>query len=154
MQEIELLKVIRPVWLKRAVQALAPAKTLRENFRPELERFFDRIEQAVEAKSPGFVDGIIADWSTSQTQSELQSSASSLTEILNTLMILSFEVCKDTLGEDDSFTLILPLMVIYGHAFSCAAELDAQAKVNFVSNQLSLTNQSLEKNSTGANLIL
>ncbi len=145
MREIELLKLIRSDWLKRATQALAPASSLRDNFWPELERFFDRIEQAVESNNPGFLDPIIADWSTSQTQSELQSTASSLTEILNTLMILSLEVCKDTLGEDDSFTLIHPLLVIYGHAFSRAAELDSQAKVNFVSNQLSLTNQSLEK---------
>jgi signal transduction histidine kinase len=145
MREIELLKLIRSDWLKRAIQALAPASSLRDNFWPELERFFDRIEQAVESNNPGFLDPIIADWSTSQTQSELQSTASSLTEILNTLMILSLEVCKDTLGEDDSFTLIHPLLVIYGHAFSRAAELDSQAKVNFISNQLSLTNQSLEK---------
>jgi|UPI0004AEC1CA hypothetical protein len=37
MREIELLKVIRPVWLKSAVQALAPASSLRDNFRPEKE---------------------------------------------------------------------------------------------------------------------
>src|SRR5450759_3364828 len=121
MREIELLKLIRSDWLKRAIQALAPASSLRDNFWPELERFFDRIEQAVESNNPGFLDPIIADWSTSQTQSELQSTASSLTEILNTLMILSLEVCKDTLCEDDSFTLIHPLLVIYGHAFSRAA---------------------------------
>ena len=145
MREVELLQVIRSNWLQRAVQSLAPASALRDNFTPELERLFAAVEQAVETGNPGCLDSIIADWSASQTQTDLQSSASSLIEMLNTLMVLSCDVCRETLAGEDALALARPLLVVFGHAFAFAAELDAQAKVDFVSNQLSLTNQSLEK---------
>jgi signal transduction histidine kinase len=145
MREVESLKSIQPIWRERAIEALAPASNLQDNFTPELERFFAAFAKAVETGDSSNIDPILADWSASQTETELQTSSSSLIEMLNTLMALSCDVSRETLPTEDALMLIRSLLAVFGHAFSYAGELVAQAKVNFVSNQLSLTNQALEK---------
>ena len=145
MRQDELLKSIEPIWLHRAMKALAPASNLEDTLSPELERFFAALVSAIETGDFTGIDAILADWSTSQTQTELQTYSSSLIEMLNTLMMLSCKVCQENLSGEDALALISSLLVVFGHAFTYAGELVAQAKVNFVSNQLSLTNQALEK---------
>jgi signal transduction histidine kinase len=145
MREIDLLNNIKPFWLDRAIQSLAPASALQDNFKPELNRFFAAFTRAVGNNDPASLDSILADWSASQTQTELQSSTSSLVEMLNTLMTLSCDVCRAVLPSEDALSLIPTLLAVFSHSFTFAAELVAQAKVNFVSTQLSTTNQALEK---------
>ena len=146
MQELDPLKQIKDAWLQRAVQALAPGtSTLQDNLAPELELFFAAVSEAVASGDFSRIDALISSWSASQTQSELQTASSSLIEMLSTLMALTLAVCRDTLPAESALALVQSVSGVFGHAFSFAAELVAQAKINFVSNQLSQTNQALEK---------
>ncbi len=145
MHEVELLKSIETIWLHRAVQALAPASAGQDALAAELERFYSATIQAVETGDYTLLDSILADWSASQTQTELQTSTSSLIEMLNALMTLSCDVSRETFAAEDALALLRSLLAVFSHSFSLAAEFVARAKVDFVSNQLSLTNQALEK---------
>jgi signal transduction histidine kinase len=145
MHEIDLLTSIQPAWLKNASQVLAPGSGFQENFMPELERFSNLVSQAIENSRPELLDPIIAEWASSQTESELGSPASSLIEILNSLLTTAVESSQEMLAPVDALQLIHALMKVFGHGLAQAARLDAQAKIEFTSEQLSQTNQVLEK---------
>ena len=53
MDETELLRTIRPIWIHRTTLSLAKGAGLREDLRAQLERFFDLLEQVVEHRRPG-----------------------------------------------------------------------------------------------------
>jgi len=145
MHEVDLISAIRSAWLKEASESLAPGSNFQDNFMPELERFCGLVEKAIGTGSPEVLDPIIADWTSSQTQSELQTASSSLVDILNTLLASAIDVSNKNLEPGDALALIAALVNVFSRGFSQAAKLDAQAKVAFTSEQLSQTNQILEK---------
>ena len=145
MLETDLLKEIRTDWLRRSNQSLASVSSVSENLNPELERFFELLEKAVATGDPGILDPLILEWSYSQTITELQSSASSIIEFLNKLMISSIDSAQASLPEKSALALVRTLILVFGSTLSRAADLDTQVKLTFTSNQLAHTHQDLEK---------
>ena len=53
MDETELLRLIRPIWINRTTLSLAKGAGVREDLRAQLERFFDLMEQVVRYRRSG-----------------------------------------------------------------------------------------------------
>jgi signal transduction histidine kinase len=145
MDELDLLKTIRPIWISRATQSLAHGSGLRDNLRPQLERFFELLEQAVETGDPSWLDPILQIWATSLTESELENSWSNLTIFLRDLLNLSFEICRETLPDNQALSLIGILLPVFSHASQRIAQYEMESKIAYISNQLTQVRQTLER---------
>jgi signal transduction histidine kinase len=145
MQQIDSLVQLRPLWLERAVQVLARGSSMREEFRPLLERFFDLLMQAVESGDPAWLDTIINEWSTSQTQTDLEGSSSSLTSLIKEISIMTYAVVRQSLPAPQALEILGMLLPYFGYAFERTAACEMQVKVTYLTEQLNQVRQSLEK---------
>ncbi len=145
MDETELLRTIRPIWIHRVTLALGRGAGVREDLRAQLERFYDLLEQVVETGDPGWLDLILADWGTYLTQSALEENQSSLTLFIKEMMLQTNEICRETLGGDQALELISTIIPSFAYAFEKAAFYEMNVRVAYVSNQLKQVQATLEK---------
>lgn len=145
MYEIELLHTIQPIWLQRVTQSLARGANLREDLRTQMERFFSLLEQVVDTGDTAWLDPILSTWATSLTQSDLEAGLSNLSQFIKEIMLLTYEVCRQTLDGDQALDLIGALIPCFAYAFEKAAYFEMQVRVSYVSNQLKTVQQTLER---------
>lgn len=145
MDETELLRTLRPILLQRTTLALAKGAGLREDVRKQLENFFDLLEQALETGDPAWLDSILSLWSTSMTQTDLESGQSNLSRFIKEIMLLTYQVCRETLGCEQALDLTSALVPGFAYAFEKAAYYEMQARVAYVSNQLKQVQLTLER---------
>jgi signal transduction histidine kinase len=145
MDELELLKSLKPIWLNRGLKQLARGSGIREDLRSQLETFFDQLEQVVETGDPSWLDSVLADWAASQTQSDLEGGSSDITSFVKELMILTTTVCREMLGEVESSDLISTLLPTFAYIFERISQYEIQTRVAYIADQLSETKQRLEK---------
>jgi signal transduction histidine kinase len=145
MQELEHLKSIRSIWVKRAVQAIARGSGVREDVRILLERFYGLLEQAVETGDPAWLDSILTEWSKSLTQSDLEGAKSSLTSLIKELSLLTFGTVRENLPDQAALDLTGVLLPCFSYAFERAAQFEMEVKVNYLTEKLEEVTQALEK---------
>lgn len=145
MPSIEPLRNLLPAWLERALERLGTNESARQDLQPELERFYDLLVRAVEAGTPDLLDPLVKEWSASQTQTDLQGSSSSLIEYLRELMLVTEETAQLRLPPADALDSIQAVLPVFGHLFTYAAEIDAQAKVAYASERLTQNLEALGK---------
>lgn len=145
MQELELLQSIRPIWLNRTVQVLARGANLREDIRTQLEQFFHLLEEAIETGNPNWLDPILSVWVASLTQSDLESELGNVSRFIKVLMEQMSDVCRENLNDSAALRLMSALIPIFAYAFERTSQLETQAHIAYVSNQLAQVQQTLEK---------
>jgi len=145
MQLLERIQSIRPLWLTRVTQHLARGAGVRENFRDQLERFYGLLEQAVESGDPAWLDTILADWSLSLTQSDLEESQGNLTQVLTPMLVMTHEVTRENLSPDEAMDVLGALLPCFSYCLEKAAEYEMNARVAYISHQLSQAQQTLER---------
>ncbi|NPV86078.1 MAG: HAMP domain-containing histidine kinase [Anaerolineae bacterium] len=145
MSEIDLLRSIRPIWLSKVVQKVARGENVRDDFRNELERFFDSVEQVIETGELSWMDTMLHLYATSLTQTDLEISNSNLTQFINQIMLLIFSACRERLGEADALKLIEALMPAYAYATEKAAQYEIDNQVEFTTKKLTQVQNNLEK---------
>lgn len=145
MHEIDLLRTIRNIWLHRVTLNLARGANIREDVRSQLERFFSLMEQAVDTGDTTWIDPVLSTWATSLTQSDLEAGISNLSQFIREIMILTFEICRETLDGDQAVELLGVLIPIFAHSFEKASFFEMQVRVAYVSNQLKQVQQTLER---------
>lgn len=145
MQEAELLKTIRPIWLHRATQTLGKGATMRDDLRAQLEMFFSMLEKVIATGRLSYLDTLLSDWATSLTQTDLEAGPSNLSQFIKELMVLTHEICRETLTGDQTITLIGALIPCFAYSFEKAASYEMQVRVSYVSNQLKQVQSTLEK---------
>ncbi len=145
MQEHELLRTLQPVWLDRATLTLAKAANLREDLRAQLESFFEMLTQAVETGDSAWLDPVLTTWATSLTQTELEGGESNLLEFLREIVVLTGDVSRQALNNDQALNLISALLPHFAYCFSKAAFMEMQARIAYISDQLKSVQQTLEK---------
>lgn len=145
MVEAELLRVIHVGWINRAVQNLAQGSGVRQDFREQLEVFFDLLGKAADTGDPSWLDSILQDWSSVLTQTDLEDETSSLSKIIQQLATITLEVCKETLQPQDALALFSTLYPALTYATHKAVEEELKVRINYISNQLSEAKQALER---------
>jgi signal transduction histidine kinase len=145
MDETELFRLIHPIWINRTTLSLAKGAGVREDLRAQLERFFELMEQVVDTGDPSWLDPLLSVWSTSLTQTELETGQSNMTRFIKEIMVQTNQVCRETLDSEKALDLMSALVPGFAHAFEKAAYYEMQVRVAYISNQLQQAQQTLER---------
>jgi signal transduction histidine kinase len=145
MDETELLRLIRPIWINRTTLSLAKGAGVREDLRAQLERFFDLMEQVVDTGDTAWLDPLLSLWSTSLTQTDLETGQSNMTQFIREIMLQTNQVCRETLDSEKALDVISAVVPCFAHAFEKAAYFEMQVRVAYISNQLQQAQQNLER---------
>jgi signal transduction histidine kinase len=145
MHDISKLASLRQPFINRALHNLSRGTSIRDDLRSQLEQFFDQMVQAVESGDPAWLDNLLLDWAAAQTQTELESETSGLSSLIKQLMLVHVGVCRDNLSESEALDTIELLLPIYTYAFERAAQHEISSRVNYITNKLNATWQSLQR---------
>lgn len=139
------LASLRTIWISLAVQSLAKNPGVRESAANLSAQYFDLLVQAVNAGEPRILDSLLAEWSKSLTQTDLEGSSSSLISLIEELSAVTHHTLRANLPESTALELTGVLLPYINHSFSRAAQLEMEVKVVYLTQQLDHVKQTLEK---------
>jgi signal transduction histidine kinase len=145
MNELELLRSIYPIWINRTTQALAKGAGLRADLKTQLQRFFELLAEVVDTGDPAWMDSVITEWSTSLTETDLAEGSSSVTPFIREIMLLTYQVVRETLDSEPALSLTAALLPAFAYSFEKASILESRARVAYVSKQLKDVQGTLER---------
>lgn len=145
MDETELLRTLRPIWINRTTLTLAKGAGLRDDLRTQLDRFYDLLLEVVDTGDPAWLDPILGVWASSLTESDMESGQSNMTRFIKEIMELTYQVCRETLDSDQALDLIAALIPCFAYAFEKAAHAEMQVRVTYISNQLKQAQATMER---------
>ncbi len=141
----EVLREIRPSWIRRVANSMARGAGVRENFQGQLDRFYDLLVQAVETGDPAWVVPVLYDWSASPTQSDLREGEKNISAVLNRMLIITYELARDDLTEQQAIELMGGVLPVFTFALEKAARYEMDTRVAFISNEVSEIQAKLER---------
>jgi signal transduction histidine kinase len=145
MDETELLRTIHPIWINRATLSLAKGAGVREDIRAQLDRFFELLVVVVDTGDPAWLDPLLSLWSTSLTETDLESGQSNMTTFLREIMLQTYQVCRETLDGEKALELMAAMIPAFAYSFEKAAFYEMQVRVAYISNQLKQVQSTLER---------
>ena len=145
MKAQELLTLIRPALTQRISTSLARGTDAREAFAEQLDRFFGALEQAMASGNPAWLDPLLLEWTSSPTLTELQHKRNNVTELLNKIMSITNDVATENLPEEAALDLLTTISPIYTYGLEKIARLEMEARVEYVSAELTKVQVKLER---------
>jgi signal transduction histidine kinase len=131
--------------IRRALQNLARGADVRENFEGQLERFYDLLEQALVTGDPAWLDAVIFDWVSANTQTDIAEGQKNATSLLNVLFTLTNEVARESLNKGEALDLITAIQPNFTYALDRAARLEMENRVAYFANEIASVQQKLER---------
>ena len=125
--------------------SLAHGAGVRENFQGQLDRFYDLLIQAVETGDPAWVVPVLYDWSAASTQSDLREGEKNISAVLNRMLIITYELARDDLTEQQAMELVGAVLPVYTFALEKAARYEMETRVAFISNEVAEMQSKLER---------
>ena len=141
----QLVYKVRPALIRRSVFAIARGAGVREDFESQLGKFFDALEQAVDTGDPTWMDGIIREWATARTETDLTGGEHNAVTVLNEIITLTYDVARENLPSEQALDMIVNLTPYYTHCLAKAGAYDMESRVAYISSELNQTQQKLEK---------
>src|SRR5512141_1254746 len=145
MKAQELLARIRSIWLLRVSNSLARGTDAREAFGHELQQFFDALERAMSSGNPAWLDPVLLEWTSSPTLTDLQHKKNNVAELLNKFIAITGDVAIEKLPEEDALDLLTTVTPIYTYALEKIALVETEARVDYVSAELTKVQRKLER---------
>ncbi len=145
MKASELLDQIHSTLLQRVSNSLARGTDAREAFGGELQQFFSSLERAMASGNPGWLDDVLVQWTSSPTLTELQQKKNNVAELLNKIIAITNDVAIEYLPEEDALDLLTTVTPIYTYALEKIAHLETEARVAYVSAELTKVQRKLER---------
>src|SRR5512143_701631 len=145
MKAQELLAQIRPVLMQRVANTIARGTDAREAFSLQLQRFFDGLEQAMSSGNPAWLDSMLIEWTSSPTLTDLQHKRNNVTELLNKIMSITNDVAAENLPQEQALDLVTTVTPIYAYVLEKIARLEMEARVEYVSAELTTVQRKLER---------
>ena len=145
MKAQELLAQIRPALLQRIANSLARGADAREAFSLELDQFFISLEHAMTSGNPAWLDSILIEWTSSPTLTDLQRKKNNVAELLNKIISITNDVTIENLPEEAALDLLTTVTPIYTYALEKIARLEMEARVEYVSSELTKVQHKLER---------
>jgi len=145
MGEALMLKSLYDIWLEAATEALAQGESTRHSLRPQLERFFDLLVQAVETRDPAWLDSVVYLWVWSQTVTDLNSARITIVGVLQVLVEVTARVARERLGESEALELLTTLMPYWLHVLEYAANQEMRAQLDHTTTELQRAQRELER---------
>jgi signal transduction histidine kinase len=145
MKSVDALNSMRPNWLRKIANKFARGEDLRESFRVSLERFYDLLQQAVESGDPQWLLPILDEWVEARTSSDLDNLETSLTEMLNQILLISLEVTNEKFQPEDALLVDSDIIPIFLFALSYSAHRETELQIQHISRELEQANINLEQ---------
>ncbi len=141
----EALQLIRQPVQMRVANSMARGAGVREDFKTQLTRFFDLLEQAILTGDPAWIDPVIDDWAKSRTETDLEDGERNTTRVLNRIITFTYEACRENLNETEALDLIGALMPVYLHSIERVSTLESDSRVSYVENELETMQKKMER---------
>jgi signal transduction histidine kinase len=141
----QLVYKVRPALIRRSVFAIARGAGVREDFEEQLEKFFDALERAVDTGDPTWLDGIIREWATARTETDLTGGEHNAVAVLKEIITLTYDVARENLPSEQALDMIVNLTPYYTHCLVKAGAFDMESRVAYISSELQETQQKLER---------
>ncbi len=131
----EIFQKIAPAAIQRASNRLARGAGVRENLQPLLEKMLGRMEQAMLAGDPAWVDPIVTEWAQAGTQSDLEGVEQSLPRILREIIIAIQETITETLPPAEAVELVNLLQPVFLHALEKAVTAEFAGRLEYATQE-------------------
>ena len=95
--------------------------------------------------NPGWLDDILVQWTSSPTLTDLQQKRNNVTELLNKIIAITNDVAIEYLPEENALDLLTTVTPIYTYALEKIAHLETEARVAYVSAELTKVQRKLER---------
>jgi signal transduction histidine kinase len=145
MKAQQLLIQIRPALHQRVSMSIARGTDAREAFADQLQQFFTSLEHAIASGNPAWLDGILLEWTSSPTLTDLQHKKNNVTELLNKILSITNDVAIENLPEEQALDLLTTVTPIYTYALEKIARLEMEARVAYVETELTRVQRKLER---------
>ncbi len=142
---VHLLEEIRTDWIERVSHSLARAEGVRESFLEELNRFFDLLLQAVDTGDPAWLDPLLAEWATAQTQTDLETRHTSLTPIISQILVQTQLVCQEMLTPEVANQAFSTLLPMFTYAIEHSVQRELQVRISHITVELQSAQDKLER---------
>jgi signal transduction histidine kinase len=142
---VRVIDEIRTVWIERVSHSLARAEGVRESFLEELNRLFDLLLQAVDTGDPAWLDPLLAEWATAQTQTDLLTRHTSLTPIISQILIQTQQVCQEMLPAEDAHQAFGALLPMFTYAIEQSVQRELQVRISHIKVELQSAQNKLER---------
>src|SRR3990172_7895037 len=145
MNTVSCLYAIQSLWMTEAVRRLASHEPIREGARESLEKYFYSLIQAIESGDAHILDPILDGWIASRMRTDLDAGRTSIATVVDHLLRLGIEICRDQLSEQDALEVISALIPLQSYMFSYITHQETQIQIEQLSNDLEEAQQSLEQ---------
>jgi len=142
---VEALDRIHRPWLIRVSRQMARGEELRADIERLLERFFNRMVQAVETGDPAWLDPVLAEWVAARTQTEVENQEISLPGLINQIHLLTYEIGRENLIDADALDLTGALLPIFVHAYEYTSRLEMESNIYHIARELEAANATLQR---------
>ncbi len=140
-----ILKSLYDVWLEAATEALAQGEGTKHGLRPQLERFFELLVQAVESRDPAWLDSIVYLWVWSQTVSDLSNAQITIVGALQVLINTTMQVVRERLTDSEAIEVVETLLPYWLHMLEYAANQEMRAQLDHTTSELERVQRELER---------
>jgi hypothetical protein len=106
---------------------------VREDLGVSFGKFFDALEQAVDTGDPTWLDGIIREWATARTETDLTGGEHNAVSVLNEIITLTYDVARENLPSEQALDMIVNLTPYYTHCLAKAGAYDMESRVAYIS---------------------
>ncbi len=141
----EILLSLRKKWIRSVIDNMAEGTGVREDFKAQLDRFYELMSDAVVKGDPRIIDPILKDWAASTTQSDLREGEKGISEILSKMLSITFQLAKEQLNGQETIEFLAALLPVFTSAFERSAQYEIENRVTYISNDLAGIQNKLER---------
>jgi signal transduction histidine kinase len=135
---------IKHIWIDRVSRRLARGDGVRASFKDQVNIFFDMLIQALYTGDPDWMIKILDQWADARTQTELEQSGSSITPILEQILLATYDSIIDNYKAGEGITLLGSVLPIFTFAFNYIAKKETELHINHISQELENAQINLE----------
>lgn len=145
MNNRQLLETIRSTWITKASQRLAPAEQVRQTFLTLLDRFYDLWEQVTESGELTILNSMLDEWVNALMQIDVGKVQSNLPPIFNQFLILTLEVAREMLSEQEAMDVLSATMPLNAYTLEYLYVKETEMQIQRVSDELNRAQRDLEQ---------
>lgn len=144
MSNVDSLNLIHPMWIDRVCNRLARGEGIRASFQEQLELFYGKLVQSLDSGNPRWLEPVIDEWTRNQTVTDLEKKEASLPPILEQLILITYEVCRENLSSQIALELIGAILPIYTYLLEYAGRVETEQHINHISQELEKSRETSE----------
>jgi signal transduction histidine kinase len=111
----------------------------------QVNRFLDLLEKSLEYDDQFVLTPLLEDWSQSQTTSNIATQTAVIPRLIDQMVLAIVDTIKIKLPPQAATDLIVALQPAFNYAFVHSCDLEIKTHLNFVTNQLKVMTQSMDR---------